>query len=96
RIGGEEFCVLVESASNKEAIALAESIRAQIASAIFAVQDKSIDIEVGITVSIGISHYRQGMDLSHLLREADLCLYQAKGNGRDQVVYPLLSLPVSA
>ncbi|MGS0693565.1 GGDEF domain-containing protein [Shewanella sp. 0m-4] len=96
RIGGEEFCVLVESASNKEAIALAESIRAQIASAIFVVQDKSIDIEVGITVSIGISHYRQGMDLSHLLREADLCLYQAKGNGRDQVVYPLLSLPVSA
>lgn len=39
-----------------------------------------------VTISIGVTEYIQGEDAEHILTRVDEALYEAKENGRDQVV----------
>ncbi|MCG9732092.1 GGDEF domain-containing protein [Shewanella sp. Isolate13] len=92
RIGGEEFCVLIENKNQDEAIALAQLIRTKLAQHTFKLTEQE---NINITVSIGLGNYRPGMALPNLLRQADQRLYRAKHNGRNQVIYhnaPLAAL----
>ncbi|GIU31077.1 GGDEF domain-containing protein [Shewanella sp. MBTL60-007] len=92
RIGGEEFCVLIENKKQDEAIVLAQLIRTKLAQHTFKLTEQE---NINITVSIGLSKYRPGMALPNLLRQADQRLYRAKNNGRNQVIYhnaPLAAL----
>jgi diguanylate cyclase (GGDEF)-like protein len=78
RIGGDEFAVLLPQTGAEGARRVAERLRAELR----AEQGPA----EGITASFGISHYPQAGSAEELLVSADVCLYQAKEGGRDQVV----------
>ena len=84
RYGGEEFIILLPSATRDETIASAEKLRSL-------VQDTSIPYAgrtlPRVTISCGVATYPEdGPQLQDLLRHADDALYLAKGNGRNCVV----------
>ncbi|MCL1146304.1 GGDEF domain-containing protein [Shewanella marinintestina] len=93
RIGGEEFCVMIENKKQDDAIALAQQIRMTLAQHTFKLKEQA---NINITVSIGLSSYRKGIALPNLLRQADQRLYRAKHNGRNQVIYHNDPIAVSA
>jgi diguanylate cyclase (GGDEF)-like protein len=82
RLGGEEFAALLRDTTRERALAVAEQIRADFATATREVQGQP----VVATVSIGIviSHDAV-LDLSALLAQADHALYRAKDGGRNRV-----------
>lgn len=89
RYGGEEFALLLPDTIASDAVRLAERIRAAVAEAPITVSE---DVEVDVTVSIGISSTKPAcgaIDLKSLgeklIAEADVQLYRAKNDGRDSV-----------
>ena len=80
RLGGDEFAMLVEDLPvEREAIIVAERVMAALR-APFAVAGQA----VAARASVGVATARgPGSDL---LRDADLAMYQAKADGRDQIV----------
>ncbi len=86
RYGGEEFCIICPHSNGTETLAIAERLRT-------AIEKLRIDIDlggktIGVTASFGV--YATG-DLHNsgtedLLKNADLALYHAKENGRNQSV----------
>ena len=86
RIGGEEFVFLMRSASREAAAALAERVRHVIADHTF----KYEDLALRVTVSLGVSYWLGGDEFTSaeaFVADADQKLYQAKGAGRNQVVF---------
>ena len=81
RMGGDEFTILVEDACHGSAEEIAVALQNALAS------NEVVDTSVGITASIGIA-YDDGRydDVDLLLRDADLAMYEAKANGRNQAV----------
>jgi len=81
RFGGEEFTVLMPGADLAAASGRAEALRAAIA-------ELAVEIEPGtvaqVTISLGVAEHRRS--LPETLQRADIALYLAKNNGRDQVV----------
>ncbi|WP_448206517.1 GGDEF domain-containing protein [Azospirillum sp. sgz302134] len=82
RYGGEEFCLLLPDTDRTGALALAECLRANVAAQALEFDGQRI----AVSVSIGVAECRSGADLDTALADADNALYQAKRNGRDQVV----------
>lgn len=82
RIGGEEFAIILPETPPQGALAVAEQIRAAIASA-------QVDTPAGpirISASLGVASYSEEMeDLPMLMRAADRALYAAKQAGRNRV-----------
>lgn len=77
RFGGEEFLIISPQTSSKNAITLAERIKNILNSL-------SIEgIEEKITLSFGISSYRDNLSLDELIQEADIALYESKNKGRN-------------
>lgn len=82
RFGGEEFTMLLPNTDHREACRVAERVRWHLVAAPVVVNDLVIDV----TVSIGVAAFGpHGRDLTDLLTAADLALYRAKNNGRNQV-----------
>lgn len=81
RIGGEEFVLFLPMTNAEEALTLAERIRDDIEQ-----QDISdSEQRVQFTVSIGVSALREeDNEVEALLQRADIALYQAKHQGRNQ------------
>lgn len=83
RYGGEEFVLLLPDSDAKQAMVVAERIRAAIA-AQATETDKG---PVSVTVSAGIATILPGDDaLERLLQRADQALYAAKAAGRNRAV----------
>jgi diguanylate cyclase (GGDEF)-like protein len=84
RVGGEEFMILLPRATRDDALRVGEQIRRAVQAARF----DSMDGEaLSITVSIGISQFKQDGDtIDALLRAADQRLYRAKHHGRNCVI----------
>jgi diguanylate cyclase (GGDEF)-like protein/PAS domain S-box-containing protein len=80
RLGGDEFILILNGISNAESAAVfAEKIMAVLIEPI-----KVKEHELLITSSIGISFYPpDGTSYKELLKSADLALYKAKENGRN-------------
>lgn len=81
RIGGEEFVVLMRNAGAADALALAERIRAALASG----RPLSEAGPPAITASFGVAEARPDELLWQLVARADTVLYQAKSAGRDRI-----------
>ena len=80
RVGGEEFAVLLVETNQAAGIEVAERLRVGIA----AVETAS---GARITASFGVAECpMDAQTASEILKAADVALYQAKRNGRDQVV----------
>jgi len=80
RIGGEEFCLLLEGLSLQQAQQLLERLRARIA----AEPVEFGDVQIPVTTSAGLTQCRGGT-LSELMTTADHLLYQAKSEGRNRI-----------
>ncbi|WDP90890.1 MAG: diguanylate cyclase [Desulfobacter sp.] len=81
RMGGEEFSLLLPETSIDLAVQIAERLRHKIKTTPVPVKKT----QIYITVSIGTAIMTQPLKVEDLLKNADLALYQAKENGRDQV-----------
>ncbi|OWA34501.1 hypothetical protein B9G55_17845 [Saccharibacillus sp. O16] len=79
RFGGEEFAVLLPCTLMKEARTVAERIRREL-------ESNSPSRQYIVTASLGIAEWEEGFDRQQLIEAADRALYQAKENGRNQVV----------
>lgn len=79
RYGGEEFLIVSQADSDALILALAERLRRQIHHLQFREQ-------IELTVSIGVARRQAGEPFTAVLNRSDMNLYQAKQNGRDQVV----------
>lgn len=85
RIGGEEFAVLLPMSDIAAAHSIAERIRSHVERHAFPLIH--LNQTINITVSVGISYLIDtDRDIKELLARADSALYQAKGNGRNQVI----------
>jgi len=79
RWGGEEFVVVLQVASLLDASKLASRLRKNLEEHPF--------LHVGkVTCSFGVTEFRDGDTQMLLLERADEALYEAKDNGRNQVV----------
>ena len=80
RIGGEEFVILLAGTDASTAAMVAERLR-------HAVRDEPA-AGVDVTMSFGVAAILPGdaFEYSEIFRRADTVLYEAKANGRDQVM----------
>ena len=75
RYGGEEFVGIISDITIKHTFNIGDRLR------------KTVKKTCGITISVGISHYREISDnLQSLINNADHALYEAKKRGKDRVV----------
>lgn len=82
RIGGEEFMLLLSGLTAEQANNVAERIRQNIETA-YVEQDTEV---INLNVSLGVVECANDEALKSAIKRADKALYQAKNNGRNQVV----------
>lgn len=84
RYGGEEFAILLTQCTKASALTVAERIRKAVSSKKFTLKNDTVTINV----SIGVSLSSKSGDLTaeRFIEKADLALYNAKNNGRNQVI----------
>jgi len=80
RIGGEEFLIIFPYTNLVSACKLVEKIRDGVSSAVIT------ENRVRVTVSIGCAQRKQNESYDSLFRRADDALYNAKHNGKNQVI----------
>lgn len=86
RYGGEEIVVVLPETQLSDALTVAEHIRSSIESK--KIVKKSTGVPLGqITVSIGVAQYISGETVQTFIERADMNLYAAKINGRNQVAW---------
>ncbi len=85
RIDGEEFAILLPETDAVQALEISERLRKCLSECSVTLPDTEISVQ--FTVSIGITLFSGDVsDIDALLNRADTALYQAKHNGRNQVV----------
>ena len=81
RWGGEEFMILLPETSLADTARIAENIRVAIESYKFEA------IPTPITISLGVADYKSDYkDKEEIIKNVDIALYEAKHNGKNQVV----------
>ncbi len=83
RFGGDEFVVMLCSATLEEALEVAEDVRRTVTSG-FIVDGRRV--KIGVSIGIALSVGDAAHDAKHLLGEADTAAYQAKESNRGGVV----------
>ena len=85
RYGGEEMSIILTNTNKKEAIITANKI-------CFAVRNNQFTLtnnkKVNVTISVGVATVGEnGKTPQEMIEYSDKCLYKAKEQGRDQVVF---------
>jgi len=85
RYGGEEFIIILPDKTMEESKILAETVRRSIEE--LKIPHNTSSVYPYLTLSIGISNVvpHDGMKYEDLVHQADIALYQAKVEGRNQV-----------
>ncbi|MEC9344327.1 MAG: diguanylate cyclase, partial [Pseudomonadota bacterium] len=95
RYGGEEFLILLPDTDLASAVRLAERVRRRIED--LAIPNEGRGGDAIITASFGVAAGPTAMQsFSELLSGADIALYAAKRNGRNQVWPPLVGVDDAA
>jgi len=82
RYGGEEFAIILPETALKGAMELAQRICSSIAAKVLTYKDHDIKV----TVSLGVAQLSaEESNYEALITQSDSALYQAKGQGRNQV-----------
>ncbi len=79
RWGGEEFLICCTTIEEEDLLPIAETIRQLVASTEFAHKGQ-------ITASLGCAAIVKGESITDLIKRADVALYEAKNNGRNQSI----------
>lgn len=82
RFGGEEFIILLKNINKKTLLITAEKIRMLIQNSVAFYNDQALKV----TISLGGTLYQTNDTINTLIERADTLMYQAKNNGRNQVV----------
>ena len=80
RVGGEEFVIILRDTSLASSVILAERLRLEITPIVWH------NTRIAVTASIGVAMLEGSANVDQLLRNADLALYRAKSQGRNQVM----------
>ncbi|MCY1301287.1 putative diguanylate cyclase DgcT [compost metagenome] len=94
RYGGEEFLILLRDANQEDGVSVAERIRRRVEAA--SLPNPRSTVGAYVTVSIGLAVLNHGdatVSSEGLQRQADEALYEAKKNGRNQVIIYRPALP---
>lgn len=84
RLGGEEFAIVYKLDSNKESYEKINSIRQTIENLAFG----NGNSQIKFTISVGISQKcEEDSSVDSILARADKALYEAKGSGRNKVIF---------
>jgi len=81
RFGGEEFCILLKNTDKIKAGEILERLRVEVEKFTYITTDEKT---IKFTISIGAS-MNEGEELDEIINQADMMLYNAKQNGRNQV-----------
>lgn len=82
RFGGEEFVALMPETDSEHARQVAEKLRQKIESSPFNFKKEPVQI----TMSVGLSEFKEGESPEAVFERADKALYKAKESGRNQVL----------
>lgn len=82
RVGGDEFCILLENCGRDRAREVAESIRSTVHDFRFLWNGKAFSVGVSIGI-VGI--HRDSGSANEILSAADMACYAAKDRGRDAI-----------
>ncbi len=82
RMGGEEFILLYPESDLEQATAALVRLQRELTKAYFLADDQKILI----TFSAGVSPWKAGEPLDHVIRRADAAMYEAKHTGKNKVV----------
>ncbi|NOZ08945.1 MAG: diguanylate cyclase [FCB group bacterium] len=86
RYGGDEFIIILQGASLRNAVKRAKQISKSIAGSQYRVDDLKKGLTLSFTVSIGVSAFRKGDTITSLINRADEALYASKKKGKNGVV----------
>lgn len=92
RYGGEEFVIIMPDTLEQFALQVTERIREKIEATVLTLADGT---ELRVTVSIGLAMRNPDDTVETLLKAADVALYQAKNNGRNQIKLAARGQPVA-
>lgn len=82
RFGGDEFAVVLEDVEEKEALEIAERLRASVDAARFTIDGRSFNL----SISVGLVTLDGDTPVEAALAQADIAMYIAKERGRNRVV----------
>ncbi|MFC4260719.1 diguanylate cyclase [Marinobacter lacisalsi] len=81
RYGGEEFVAVLPETTLDQAVGVVDDLRRHVADMPFHFEGQP----VRVSVSVGLSCFREGIEPDVVFDEADKALYTAKSNGRNRV-----------
>ncbi|MCR4377969.1 MAG: GGDEF domain-containing protein [Rhodospirillales bacterium] len=84
RLGGEEFAIMLPSATLDEALHIAERIRTTIEAESFAIAPEAVRVTTSLGVT-SIASIGATDAIDEMIKKADTALYQAKDAGRNRV-----------
>ncbi|MGK0443318.1 MAG: diguanylate cyclase [Bermanella sp.] len=87
RYGGEEFAIILPNTPEKGALDVAEKIRADIEGLYLTWNSKQIKLTASLGVSTMIPQKSDDRNQQYMINQADQALYQAKAQGRNQVIF---------
>jgi len=84
RFGGEEFCVVLKNINRFSAIDIYERIRQTVEEFVLPINKEE---SIHFTISIGATLHNVEESIEEAINQADMMLYKAKKNGKNQVLF---------
>ena len=82
RFGGEEFVIVFENGKKENVFNRLEALRKQVENEVVEFEGK----QIRVTITIGVSQYRDGVSLEKWIDLADEKMYKGKENGKNKTI----------